>query len=136
MSVTVTPNSALVTDACAAALLRRAFFSAAQRGRKATTMASRATKLIAGGSLVLALGVGLYFYVWHDYGLARGFCGEVPIGMAAAEAVSLAKSESRKVNLHLAENELRVIFGTFHSCSCRVVLRSAKVEDKRAWCTD
>ena len=26
-------NSALVTDACAAALLRRAFFSAAQRGR-------------------------------------------------------------------------------------------------------
>ena len=29
----MTPNSALVTDACVAALLRRAFFSAAQRGR-------------------------------------------------------------------------------------------------------
>jgi hypothetical protein len=27
------PNSALVTDACEAALLRRAFFSAAQRER-------------------------------------------------------------------------------------------------------
>jgi len=29
----MTPNSALVPDACAAALLRRAFFSAAQRER-------------------------------------------------------------------------------------------------------
>jgi hypothetical protein len=30
---TMRPNSALVTDACAAALLRRAFYSAAQRER-------------------------------------------------------------------------------------------------------
>jgi hypothetical protein len=30
---TMRPNSALVSDACAAALLRRAYYSAAQRGR-------------------------------------------------------------------------------------------------------
>jgi hypothetical protein len=32
-TLTVPPNSALVTDACAVALLRRASFSAAQRER-------------------------------------------------------------------------------------------------------
>jgi len=101
-------------------------------------MATQATKIraLVVGGLALLLGVGLYFYVWHDYGLARGFCGEIPIGMAAGDAISLAKSESRKINFHLTEAEIRVIFGTFHSCNCRIVLRGTKVESTRAWCTD
>src|SRR4051812_18136094 len=97
-------------------------------------MASRAAKIVVAATVPVLIGVGLYFYLWQDYGLAREFCRHISAGMAAADAASLARAESRKVNLSVTETQIRIAFGSSSLCSCRIALRSSKVEGTSVWC--
>ena len=95
-------------------------------------------KLAVGVFLIgVPLGIAAYFYMWSDYEIAKTFCASIPTGMPADNAMGVAKANSQKVNLHVVSaNEIRVVFGRFHSCSCQITLQSGKVNWTRAWCTD
>src|SRR3954471_22643091 len=97
-------------------------------------MDSRAAKIVVADTVPILIGVGLYVYLWQDYGLAREFCRQISAGMGPGAGASLARSELRRANLSVTETQIRVAFGSSSLCSCRIALRSSKVEDTSVWC--